>query len=57
MIYIPCIKLSPEITISMYCTGSLPHIQRSVSHKYAVHMTVLVPAERGGGGSGGDDGA
>lgn len=57
MIYIPCIKLSPVITISMYCTGSLPHIQRSVSHKCAVHMIVLVPAERGGGGSGGDDGA
>ncbi len=31
MTYMPCIKLSPVITISIYCTGSLPQIQHSVA--------------------------
>ncbi len=35
MIYMPCIKLSPVNTISIYCTGSLPQIQRSVVSKYS----------------------
>ncbi len=35
VIYMPCIKFSPVITISIYCIESLPQIQRGAAYKFA----------------------
>ena len=43
MTYMPCVKLSTVITISIYRAGSLPQIQRSEACDY-VYVTSLEKA-------------